>query len=209
MFVFSWRVSLLAFLSPGNTERRDRHVCCRLWFFHDPTSSQSWTTSQHFWLERLPTGPCCTKNTMELAAVVFCHARSLLLCVAICCRSPLEKTSTFQPSVARYYGRSKFACRSIFSMAGSFGHDVLHDVKGQGEKGFPREGVGAEVGAEKCGLSLEARETKFFLAGYPGILPGYPGGAPEKFERKNCVQFSSSTFFVQKTRGLRVLMSLT
>ena len=38
--------------------------------------------------------------------------------------------------------------------------------------GLPREGVGAK----KFGMSLEAREIKF-LAGYPEILPGYPGGA--------------------------------
>ena len=33
-------------------------------------------------------------------------------------------------------------------------------------------------------------ETKLFAPGYPGILPGYPG-APEKFENKMCVHFSS------------------
>ena len=39
--------------------------------------------------------------------------------------------------------------------------------------GLPREGVRAK----KFGMSLETRETKLFLAGYSGILPGYPGSA--------------------------------
>ena len=44
-------------------------------------------------------------------------------------------------------------------------------------RGLPHEGVGAK----KFGMPLETREIKlFFLAGYPGILPGYP----EKFEKK-------------------------
>ena len=32
-------------------------------------------------------------------------------------------------------------------------------------------------GAKKFGMSLETRETKLVLAGYPGILLGYPGSA--------------------------------
>ena len=40
-------------------------------------------------------------------------------------------------------------------------------------RGLRREGVGAR----KFGKSLETREIKLFGAGYPGILPGYPGGA--------------------------------
>ena len=39
--------------------------------------------------------------------------------------------------------------------------------------GLQREGVGAK----KFGKPLEAREIKLFLAGYPGTLLGYPGGA--------------------------------
>ena len=38
---------------------------------------------------------------------------------------------------------------------------------------LPREGVGGK----KFGISLETGDIKFFLAGYPGILLGYPGGA--------------------------------
>ena len=53
--------------------------------------------------------------------------------------------------------------------------------------GLPREGVGAK----KFGMSLEAREIKFLLAGYPEILPGYPG-MPEKFEKKTFVFNSRS-----------------
>ena len=40
-------------------------------------------------------------------------------------------------------------------------------------RGLPCEGVGAK----KFGMPFETREIKLFLAGYPGILPGYPGGA--------------------------------
>ena len=39
--------------------------------------------------------------------------------------------------------------------------------------GLPREGVGAK----KFGMSFESQENQTFLTGYPGILPGYPGGA--------------------------------
>ena len=39
--------------------------------------------------------------------------------------------------------------------------------------GLPREGVGAK----KFGMSLETQGIKLFWAGYPGILPGYPGSA--------------------------------
>ena len=44
-------------------------------------------------------------------------------------------------------------------------------------------------------MSLETRETTF-LAVYPGILPGYPE-VPEKFEKKNCVQFSFLRFIYE------------
>ena len=49
-----------------------------------------------------------------------------------------------------------------------FGPDIF-----QRGGGLPREGVGAE----RFGMSPETRETKLFWAGYPVILPGYPGGA--------------------------------
>ena len=42
-------------------------------------------------------------------------------------------------------------------------------------RGLPHEGVGAK----KFGMPLENREIKLFLAGYPGIWPGYPGGRPK------------------------------
>ena len=38
--------------------------------------------------------------------------------------------------------------------------------------GLPREGVGAK----KFGMSLETKDIKLFLVGYPVILLGYPGG---------------------------------
>ena len=64
-------------------------------------------------------------------------------------------------------------------------------------KGLPHEGVGAK----KFGMSLETREIQLFLQKYPGILPGYPG-MPEKFEKKNCVQFSSPIPWPRKDREL-------
>ena len=39
--------------------------------------------------------------------------------------------------------------------------------------GLPREWVGAK----KFGMSFEAQRIQTFLAGYPGILPGYPRSA--------------------------------
>ena len=54
-------------------------------------------------------------------------------------------------------------------------------------RGLPHEGVGAK----KFCMPLETREIKLFLAGYPGILPGYPGSARKVREKKVCVQFSS------------------
>ena len=84
--------------------------------------------------------------------------------------------------------------------------------------GLPREGVGAK----KFGMPLEPREIKLFLAGYPGILPGYPG-APEKFEEKKIVFNSRALMFrfffqdrpwvgqiaiFQDFRGGRILCSL-
>ena len=39
--------------------------------------------------------------------------------------------------------------------------------------GLPREGVGAK----KFGMSFETQGNQTFWAGYPGILPGYRGGA--------------------------------
>ena len=58
------------------------------------------------------------------------------------------------------------------------------DVLGWGG-GFPREGVGAE----KFSMSLETRETKLFWRDILGFCRDIPE-APEKFEKKNCVQFS-------------------
>ena len=46
--------------------------------------------------------------------------------------------------------------------------------------GLSREGVGAK----KFGMSLETQGIKFFWAGYPGILPGYPGSARKVWEKK-------------------------
>ena len=48
--------------------------------------------------------------------------------------------------------------------------------------GLPREGVGAE----KFGMSLETRETKFFWRDIPGFGLDIPE-VPEKFEKKNFV----------------------
>ena len=47
-------------------------------------------------------------------------------------------------------------------------------------RGLPYEGVGAK----KFGMPLETREIKL-LAGYPGILLGYPGGARKVWEKKS------------------------
>ena len=55
--------------------------------------------------------------------------------------------------------------------------------------GLPREGVGGQ----KVRYAPRNQGKETFLAGYPGFLPGYPGGRPEKFEKTNCVQFSSPT----------------
>ena len=52
---------------------------------------------------------------------------------------------------------------------------------------LPCEGVGAK----KFGMPLETREIKLFFPGYPGILPGYPGGDRKVWEKKACAQFSS------------------
>ena len=41
-------------------------------------------------------------------------------------------------------------------------------------------------GPKKFGMSLETREIKLFWAGYPGLLPGYPGSI-RKFEKKKFV----------------------
>ena len=66
------------------------------------------------------------------------------------------------------------------------------DIFGWGG-GLPREWVGAK----KFGMSLETRQIKLFLAGYPRILPGYPGGARKVWENKVCVQFSSPNIRAQ------------
>ena len=44
-------------------------------------------------------------------------------------------------------------------------------------------------GAQKFGMSFESQGSHTFLAGYPGILPGYPRGAPKSFRKEVCVQF--------------------
>ena len=49
-----------------------------------------------------------------------------------------------------------------------FGPDIF-----QWGRGLPLE----RVGAKKFDTSLETQENQTFWAGYPGILPGYPGGA--------------------------------
>ena len=64
------------------------------------------------------------------------------------------------------------------------------DVSGWGG-GLPRE----RVGSKKFGMSFE---TQGNLAGYPGILPGYPGGA-----RKVAVQIGGvPPCFLDKLYGL-------
>ena len=40
-------------------------------------------------------------------------------------------------------------------------------------------------------MSLETQGNQTFLAGYPGILPGYPGSARKVWEKKVWVQFPS------------------
>ena len=55
------------------------------------------------------------------------------------------------------------------------------DIFGWGG-GLPREGMGPK----KFGMSFETQGNQTFLAGYPGILPGYPGGA-RKFEKQKFV----------------------
>ena len=39
-------------------------------------------------------------------------------------------------------------------------------------------------GAKKFGMSLETQGIKLFWRDIPGFLTGYPGKAPEKFEKK-------------------------
>ena len=60
-----------------------------------------------------------------------------------------------------------------------FGPDIF-----QWGRGLPRE----RVGAKKFDTSLETREIKPFgrpRAGYPGILPGYPGGRPKSLRKRS------------------------
>ena len=63
--------------------------------------------------------------------------------------------------------------------------------------GLPREGAGAK----EFGMSLETGKPNF-LAGYAGILLGYPGGARKVREKKVCVQFSSPKLRSLSTQGL-------
>ena len=65
---------------------------------------------------------------------------------------------------------------------------------------LPRE----RVGAKKFDTSLEPREIKVFGAGYPGILPGYPGGAREVWEKKTFVFNFRSLFGSWNASGLRL-----
>ena len=50
-------------------------------------------------------------------------------------------------------------------------------------RGLSREGVGAKTSLGKG--------NQTFWAGYPGVLPGYPGGGRKVWEKRVCVQFSS------------------
>ena len=45
-------------------------------------------------------------------------------------------------------------------------------------------------GGQKVRYVPRNQGNQTFLAGYPGILPGYPGGAREVWEKKVCVHFS-------------------
>ena len=56
--------------------------------------------------------------------------------------------------------------------------------------GLPCEGVGAK----EFGMSLKTREIKLFWRDIPGFCRDIPG-APEKFEKKVSVQFSSPMFW--------------
>ena len=62
------------------------------------------------------------------------------------------------------------------------------DIFGWGG-GLPREGVGGR----KVRYAPRNQGNQTFLAGYPGILPGYPGGARKVWEEKVYVQFSFPT----------------
>ena len=55
-------------------------------------------------------------------------------------------------------------------------------------RGLPHEGVGAK----KVRYVPRSQGNQTFWAGYPRILPGYPGGHPKSLRKKNCVQFWSA-----------------
>ena len=69
---------------------------------------------------------------------------------------------------------SGFACRPFLSGTKNEPKPKLlsPDIFRLG-RGLPCEGVGAK----KFGMPFETQGNQTFLAGYPGILPGHPGGA--------------------------------
>ena len=78
--------------------------------------------------------------------------------------------------------------------------DIIREEKGTQTQtfgsGYPPVGWGFSTwrgGGRKVRYVPRNQGNQTLLAGYPRILPGYPGGAQKVWEKKVCVQFSFPT----------------